>query len=79
MFLQGAFEATVCFCRSGKAVMSRTIVDELGNHNDVLLYGVSSFLSFACALCMCWWGFCKNEREATGGVVDAQLMISLLA
>jgi len=29
---------------------------------------------------MSWWGFCKNEREATGGVVDAGFMIiSLLA
>jgi len=41
MFLQGAFEATVCPCRSGKAVMRRTVVDELGNHNDVLLGGDS--------------------------------------
>jgi len=41
MFLQGAFAATVCPCRSGKAVMKRTVVDELGNHNDVLLDGVS--------------------------------------
>jgi hypothetical protein len=54
MFLQGAFEATVCPCRSGKAVMKRTVVDELGNHNDVLLDGVSLLfcplnVPFACA------------------------------
>jgi hypothetical protein len=51
MFLQGAFEATVCPCRSGKAVMKRTVVDELGNHNDVLLDGVSLLsCSFMCPL-----------------------------
>jgi hypothetical protein len=54
MFLQGAFEATVCACRSGKAVMRRTVVDELRNHNDVVLDGVSLLscplhVSFACA------------------------------
>jgi hypothetical protein len=69
--LQVAFEATVCLCRSGKAVM-KTIVDEL----RIMIVDLLDDLSpLSCPLdvpmCACG-GFARMEKVHR--VVDAEPM-----